>query len=41
MTNSMLICSYRKACCLNLSKDFIRILETELRKRNIDIQKLT
>ncbi|WP_438824055.1 sporulation histidine kinase inhibitor Sda [Bacillus sp. JJ1773] len=39
LTNSMLLCTYRKACSLNLSQDFIKILENELRKRNIDYQK--
>ncbi|MBY0122828.1 sporulation histidine kinase inhibitor Sda [Bacillus sp. S/N-304-OC-R1] len=37
----MLLCTYRKACSLNLSQDFIKILETELRIRNIDYQKKT
>ncbi|USK57500.1 sporulation histidine kinase inhibitor Sda [Cytobacillus solani] len=35
----MLLCTYRKACSLDLSKDFIKILETELHKRDIDFQK--
>ncbi|WP_438824074.1 sporulation histidine kinase inhibitor Sda [Bacillus sp. JJ1503] len=39
LTNSMLLCTYRKACSLNLSQDFIKILETELHKRDIDYQK--
>ncbi|WP_438824730.1 sporulation histidine kinase inhibitor Sda [Bacillus sp. JJ1474] len=38
MSNRMLICTYRKACSLNLSYDFIKILETEIRNRDIDIQ---
>jgi hypothetical protein len=39
LTNHMLLYTYRKACSLNLTQDFIKILEAELRIRNIDYQK--